>query len=296
MTINDLKVLKTIIDEKSISKAALKLHLSQPAVSNILRKLRSELEDELFIRNRDNLILTTKAKEIYIYIEEILKNYQLIFKQDKTYRPETDKVKYRIATSLHFIDFFVEDLFKVIEQYNYTIKVELSILPTHHKFHKLDSYYDFIIAINSAPNDYIRKVLLNEKMVVAHLGALDSLTKPLSLTEYYNLKHIVYYTENNPYSYFQLKDKDPRNVVFAANTPAEVLFSKLLNESLVITIAESYAKHFNLKYVALPKELDDMNSVECMYYPMWSKQSASYQWFKNLIINIIKNNNQFIKQ
>ncbi|MCF6777250.1 LysR family transcriptional regulator [Thiotrichales bacterium 19X7-9] len=294
MTLNDLKVLKTIIDEKSISKAALKLCLSQPAVSNILRKLRQELKDDLFIRSRDNLILTDKAKEIYIYIETIIKNYQLIFKQNKIYNPKTDKSNYKIASPLHFIDFYIEDLYKEIKKNNYNIKIELSILPVYHKFHKLDNYFDFIIAMNSAPNDYIRKVLLNEKMVVAHLGALDQVITPLTLAQYYNLNHIVYYAENTPYSYFQLKNDDPRNIVFATNTPSDILLSKILDDTVVITIAESYAKYHNLKYLDLPIELADMISTECMFYPIWTKQSAPHQWFKELLLKIIKKNNPFV--
>ncbi|TNF68287.1 MAG: LysR family transcriptional regulator [Gammaproteobacteria bacterium] len=296
MTLNDLKVLKTIIDEKCISKAALKLHLSQPAVSNILRKIRIELDDELFIKSNTELILTNKAKQIYGYIQEILKNYQLIFEEDKIYNPKKDPVNYRIACPLHFIDFFVEDLFKEIKKHHYKIKIELSILSNYHQFESFDSYFDFIIAFNSAPDNYIKITLLNDKMVVAHQGALNHLKKPLSLPEYYNLDHLVYYTDNNPYSYFQIKKHDPRNIVFAVNTPAEVIFSKILDESLVITVAESYAKYFNLDYVNLPTELSDMVSTESMFYPSWAKQSAAHQWFKVLLLKIIRQNNPCVKQ
>lgn len=61
----------TIAKEKSISKAANKLYISQPSLSKFLIKLEAELGIELFTR-KNNILSLTPAGEIYIhYIEDI---------------------------------------------------------------------------------------------------------------------------------------------------------------------------------------------------------------------------------
>jgi DNA-binding transcriptional LysR family regulator len=50
LDLNLLLVFDAIYGERSISKAALKLHLSQPTVSNALARLRERLDDPLFER------------------------------------------------------------------------------------------------------------------------------------------------------------------------------------------------------------------------------------------------------
>ena len=54
-----------IAEEKSLSKAAERLYLSQPALSQRLKKLEDELGTKLFTRERDGLMLTD-AGRIYI--------------------------------------------------------------------------------------------------------------------------------------------------------------------------------------------------------------------------------------
>lgn len=64
----DTKLIEYIIaiaEEKSLSKAAERLYLSQPALSQRLKKLEDELGTQLFVRERDGLTLTD-AGRIYI--------------------------------------------------------------------------------------------------------------------------------------------------------------------------------------------------------------------------------------
>lgn len=64
----DTKLIEYVIaiaEEKSLSKAAERLYLSQPALSQRLKKLEDELGTQLFTRERDGLTLTD-AGRIYI--------------------------------------------------------------------------------------------------------------------------------------------------------------------------------------------------------------------------------------
>lgn len=64
MDLNLLKVLRVLIEVRNTRKAAEQLHISQPAVSRALSRLREHFNDPLFIRNAHGLTPTSKAEEI----------------------------------------------------------------------------------------------------------------------------------------------------------------------------------------------------------------------------------------
>ena len=64
LDLNLLKVLRALLEVKNTRKAAELLHLSQPAVSRCLSRLRDYFDDELFIRTSHGLEPTSKALEI----------------------------------------------------------------------------------------------------------------------------------------------------------------------------------------------------------------------------------------
>ncbi|MGO1767844.1 MAG: LysR family transcriptional regulator [Advenella sp.] len=62
LDLNLLLVFDAIYTDRSISKAARRLHLSQPTVSNALSRLRERLDDPLFERTAQGMIPTPRAK------------------------------------------------------------------------------------------------------------------------------------------------------------------------------------------------------------------------------------------
>ena len=64
------KVFYEVANQKSISKGAEKLMISQPAVTQSIKTLESELGTILFIRTPKGVILTNEGKMIYDYIKE----------------------------------------------------------------------------------------------------------------------------------------------------------------------------------------------------------------------------------
>ena len=71
----DLKALSyfvTVAEELNITKAAEKLCMSQPPLSNQLKKLEQELDSILFIRGKRHLELTDSGKLLYRHAKEII--------------------------------------------------------------------------------------------------------------------------------------------------------------------------------------------------------------------------------
>ena len=65
---NLYKIFLYLYEEKSISKTASKLYVSQPAISYSLKELESQLGYTLFYRNSKGIEPTLEAKELYGYI------------------------------------------------------------------------------------------------------------------------------------------------------------------------------------------------------------------------------------
>lgn len=64
LDLNLLLVFDTVYTERNISRAAKKLHLSQPTVSNAIARLRDRLGDPLFVRSPTGMAPTPRAKTL----------------------------------------------------------------------------------------------------------------------------------------------------------------------------------------------------------------------------------------
>jgi DNA-binding transcriptional LysR family regulator len=65
MDLNLLRVFDAVMTERHVGRAAEKVARSQPAVSNAISRLRSKLDDPLFIRAPNGVTPTPKAEELW---------------------------------------------------------------------------------------------------------------------------------------------------------------------------------------------------------------------------------------
>ncbi|MEO7106996.1 MAG: LysR family transcriptional regulator [Rhodoferax sp.] len=76
LDLNLLKVFDAVMSERSLTKAAQQLSLTQPAVSNALRRLRDALGDELLVRKGRTLEPTARGQELWQSVRDTLKRLQ----------------------------------------------------------------------------------------------------------------------------------------------------------------------------------------------------------------------------
>jgi DNA-binding transcriptional LysR family regulator len=74
--LNLLKVFDIVMSERSLTRAALLLALTQPAVSNALRRLREALGDELLVRKGRTLEPTPRGLELWPAVRDALQLLQ----------------------------------------------------------------------------------------------------------------------------------------------------------------------------------------------------------------------------
>lgn len=74
--LNLLKVFDAVMSERSLTRAAQQLALTQPAVSNALRRLRESLGDELLVRQGRSLVPTGRALALWPAVRTVLDTLQ----------------------------------------------------------------------------------------------------------------------------------------------------------------------------------------------------------------------------
>ncbi|HCW03471.1 MAG TPA: LysR family transcriptional regulator [Clostridium sp.] len=83
MDIKQLKYFIAIAEEGSISKAAKRLHMAQPPLSQQLKAMESELGVELFERSTRKLEITSSGQAMYHKAKQILKLMDIAIKEVK---------------------------------------------------------------------------------------------------------------------------------------------------------------------------------------------------------------------
>lgn len=84
---NRLLILKFVLDEKGVSRAAEKLGVSQSAVSHALGKLREELGDPLFVRKGSAMVPTTRAEEVVATVRRMADELATLFRSETRFSP-----------------------------------------------------------------------------------------------------------------------------------------------------------------------------------------------------------------
>lgn len=98
LDLNLLKALDALLDERSVTRAAERLALTQPAVSGMLTRLRECFDDPLFTRTQRGIIPTLRAIELAQPVKSILAEVGELL-QPKAFDPATAEMTIKIAAT-----------------------------------------------------------------------------------------------------------------------------------------------------------------------------------------------------
>ncbi|GGJ86112.1 LysR family transcriptional regulator [Pseudomonas matsuisoli] len=99
LDLNLLIVFETLMHERSVTRAAEKLFLGQPAISAALARLRSLFDDPLFVRTGRTMEPTTRAQEIFVLLVPALDSISTAVSRASEFDPSTSKQVFRIGLS-----------------------------------------------------------------------------------------------------------------------------------------------------------------------------------------------------
>jgi DNA-binding transcriptional LysR family regulator len=97
LDLNLFRVMDAVYEHGGISGAARHLHLSQPAVSHALARLRRLWGDALFVRQGNHMVATELTRRVIGEVQDHLRGLQSIMAQAETFDPRTLNMTVRLG-------------------------------------------------------------------------------------------------------------------------------------------------------------------------------------------------------
>ena len=95
--LNLLVVLEAIVTEGGVSRAAMRLNLTQPAVSHALGRLRELLDDPLFVRQGRALVPTALTKRLIEPLRHSLRALGTLLEKKEAFDPAQSEMTFTVA-------------------------------------------------------------------------------------------------------------------------------------------------------------------------------------------------------
>ena len=189
--LNLLVVLDALLAEKSVTRAAHRLNMSQPAVSRALSRLRALFSDPLLVDSRAGYILSTRAEEIRPALRRTLAGVGDMLLATP-FNPAAATGQVRLA----MLDLQAASLvpFLLARLANESPGLDLDILPpSTTAIESLENdVVDAVIGVfDDAPAGIHRRRLFDDGFVTLMRAGHPAAGKKLTLDDYLGLGHIV---------------------------------------------------------------------------------------------------------
>ena len=108
--LNLLVALDTLLTERSVTRAAERLCVTQPALSGSLQRLRYHFNDQLMIRVGREMELTPKARALIEPVRAAILAVESALEARVLFEPESSRRTFRIAMSDYCVHVFLPDI------------------------------------------------------------------------------------------------------------------------------------------------------------------------------------------
>lgn len=259
MDLKQLQYFISVVDHMNYSKAAVKLHISQPSLSNAIKKLEHEIGSPLLERNTRNLNLTEAGQLLYERAIVVLKNIEILkLEMDEVVVHGTSEITIGVMESIkHWLP-------KVISNYKTLypkMKFHLvDILGSERVKNSLRSYKTHLIITNQLMDeeDLEVKCLYEERLVAVlpmnhPLAVKDKLTMADICKEPFIISKEGFQTREDILKAFEMAGMDI-NIQFEIERLETAI--SLVRENLGVAILPEKYLQGPTAYAIVHKEID----------------------------------------
>lgn len=186
-------------EEGTVSGAAVRLNLSQPAVSNALAQLRTHYEDRLFVSVGARMVATELAQRLAQPIRDILLQSQAVIQERSAFEPARAKRRFFVAVSDYEGTVFMPLLTRHLSRVAPGITVSLRLTISHAQLtlpqvanileHRQN---DFVVLPEAlASQNHPRVKLYDERYVCIAWKGNDQLNASLTLEQFLESTHVI---------------------------------------------------------------------------------------------------------
>ena len=191
LDLNLLAVLDAVLDERHVGQAAVRLNLSQPAMSNALARLRRFLDDPLLVRSGNGLVLTPRGEELRGLVRNILPRIRAELIVRPGFDPAASNRCFTIAASDYTIRTLLLPCFRRL--YQEAPRLTFKVLPlgsdVRDAFGRGDT--DLLIApLRIVSPDHPYETLFEDDYVVAAWTGNRRVTQDFGAGDYFSMGHV----------------------------------------------------------------------------------------------------------
>ena len=192
LDLNLLLVYRALLIHRSVTRAGQELGLSQPAISHALGRLRDYYKDPLFLRTRDGMQPTPRARELAGPVQEALSRIELTSPGLKTLDPASIKRTFRIGQVNYSGLALISSVVASLEREAPDLELDTAHMDEESCLSKLqDADLDAAIGVFShVPPGWPTRELLTDRLVVAMRRKHPRISQPPTLETYANERHI----------------------------------------------------------------------------------------------------------
>lgn len=297
LDLNLLRVLDCLLIERSTTRAAVRLNLSQSAVSAALRRLRTELSDPLFERKHNTLQPTPLASTIEPELRELLTRLETLLECSREFSVATCRRTFRLSASDYFADYLMPKLTQQVQMLAPDAKVQLMPLDPHDHVNSLERFKTDAIIFLSTPipawmrsadvfDSEFRIIARESHPVLKQAGIRRNKIIPLDL--YCGLQHGLYSPSGDTETWMDIelgKSGKTRNIAATTST-FHSLGKVVANSHLIATVpaltAYDLASHYPLNVYQHP--LQGIKSKLMMAWHYRNDKKPEHEWFRSLVI------------
>lgn len=295
--LNLIPVFIAIYEELSLSKAAARLSISQPAVSKSLSKLRNSYNDQLFYRCKSGVSPTSFSEYIYPILSSCYSNYMSTI----CCSSEFDLLNSRRKFTIGCISGANYDLIPaLVEMINCTSpNITLETCPISSIEHYIENLrlqkFDLVIDLHPGGASFLDfQKILDVELVVCCSCTHPRLTgNTITKEEYFSEEHVSVYDWAKRAHLFGsnvLSSLSNRKISYSATSMMDIL--PVISNSEMISILpepvfKKFSSFFNIKMFPMPiSELSNI-SLYMLWHPNRNEDCA-HIWLRRVIKNCVE--------
>ncbi|WP_323753914.1 LysR family transcriptional regulator [Marinobacter sp.] len=288
LDLNLLHVFDTIYREGSLTRAAKALHLTQPAVSHSLARLREHFDDPLFTRQGNQMVPTPLARRFLESMRPGLNQVQSAVNQFHAFDPASQRKTYALGLRDVLESTFLPELMNRLAPYPdmeiSSQRVARREMESQLAAGKLDFAIDVLLPVS---NQTSHELLRQDRLVVLARKKHPVLEKGLTMASYLDAKHVLVSSrsEGPGLEDFALSRQGAQRDIRLRCQHYYAACRVVEASDLLLTMPETYAK-----IIAERAEVDvmappgEMPSIDVHLY--WHKayeQEPALVWFRALL-------------
>ncbi len=289
LDLNLLKALDALIDEGSVTRAARRLSLTQPAVSGMLTRLRDYFDDPLFVRAQRGVVPTLRAQQLAAPIKQILCDVATLLRP-ASFIPQEAQLTFSVAATDYALRAAVVPLMAALRRQAPGIRVAVLAVEQHRLARQLERG-DIDLALvtpQSTPEELHGRALYQEQYVCAmRAGHPAAQNMAISLDTFCELEHILV---SDSASFMGVTDEAlaaigrERRVGLAVNS--FLVLPEVLLATDMIAVVPHRLVAGNTQLAVMDTPLPVPGFTKSMAWHERAHRDAAQQWIRALLLDI----------